>query len=76
METKKQRKEKPLPLADGRDEMNLAEFPIALIAERVLEDQKTVEFSDWVTDPRERRAGAPAAGGLGVGRVRAADGEG
>jgi hypothetical protein len=32
-------------LADSRDEMNPAEFPIALIAERVTDSQKTVEFS-------------------------------
>ena len=30
----------------GRDEMNLAEFPIALIADRVPEGQKTLYFKD------------------------------
>ena len=30
----------------GRDEMNLAEFPIALLADRVPKDQKTIHFED------------------------------
>jgi hypothetical protein len=35
----------PAPLF-GRDEMNLAEFPIALIADRVPAGQKTLQFED------------------------------
>jgi hypothetical protein len=35
----------PAPLL-GRDEMNLAEFPIALIADRVPQGQKTIQFED------------------------------
>jgi hypothetical protein len=35
-------------LADGRDVMSLAEFPITLLGERVTDDQKIVESSmDW-----------------------------
>ena len=35
-------------LADGRDEMSVAEFPITHRAERVTDDQKNVESSmDW-----------------------------
>src|SRR3954468_1855597 len=30
----------------GRDEMNLAEFPIALLADRVPDGQKTIYFED------------------------------
>ena len=35
----------PIPLI-GRDEMNLAEFPIALLADRISEGQKTLYFED------------------------------
>jgi hypothetical protein len=35
----------PAPLI-GRDEMNLAEFPIALLADRVPRGQKTLYFED------------------------------
>jgi Replication initiator protein A len=35
----------PAPVI-GRDEMNLAEFPIALLADRVPKGQKTLEFED------------------------------
>jgi hypothetical protein len=36
---------RPVPLI-GRDEMNLAEFPIALLADRVSKGQKTLYFED------------------------------
>jgi hypothetical protein len=42
----------------GRDELNLAEFPLAPIAERFLNGEKTVVFQDDVWDP-ERRATVP-----------------
>ncbi|MBX9787499.1 MAG: replication initiator protein A [Pirellulales bacterium] len=35
---------------DGRDENNLAEFPLALLADRVPEGQKSVEYQDTITD--------------------------
>src|SRR5271170_1330798 len=37
--------DQPVPLI-GRDEMNLAEFPIALLADRALKGQKTLYFED------------------------------
>ena len=39
---------------EGRDEMNLAEFPLAAVADRFLDGTKTVVFSDTVWDPRQR----------------------
>jgi hypothetical protein len=44
----------PAPLAfdleDGRDELNLAEFPLAAIADRVPDNQKTLVFEDRIFD--------------------------
>jgi len=36
----------------GKDELNLAEFPIALLADRVPAGQKTMEFEDEIYDER------------------------
>ncbi|MEX2167733.1 MAG: replication initiator protein A [Pirellulales bacterium] len=35
---------------DGKDENNLAEFPIALLSDRAEPGQKTIEFQDTMTD--------------------------
>lgn len=37
-------------LDDGKDEMNLAEFPLAALADRVPNDQKTLVFEDQIFD--------------------------
>jgi hypothetical protein len=39
-----------LKLTDGRDELNLAEFPLCALARRVRPDQKTLHFADRVWD--------------------------
>lgn len=39
-----------IDLEDGRDELNLAEFPLAAIADRVPDDQKTLVFEDRIWD--------------------------
>jgi hypothetical protein len=41
--------------SDGRDELNLAEFPLCALAHRLKPDQKTLHFEDRVWD--ERRGG-------------------
>ena len=33
---------------DGKDEMNLAEFPFSVLSKRVRPDKKTIEFSDMI----------------------------
>lgn len=43
---------------DGRDEMNLIEFPLSSVADRFLDGRKTVVFSDTVWD-RDRRQHLP-----------------
>lgn len=48
----------PSSVDDGRDEMNLAEFPLSPIADRFLDGRKTVVFVDTVWD-RERREHLP-----------------
>lgn len=40
----------PLEIDDGKDEMNFAEFPLAAIADRVPDDQKTLVFEDQLFD--------------------------
>ena len=45
-----------LPSSDvppGKDELNLAEFPIALVTDRVPAGQKTIKFEDQVYDERK-----------------------
>src|ERR1700758_4262040 len=36
--------------ADGRDEMNIAEFPIAALSDRAPRGTKTLEFQDTIWD--------------------------
>jgi len=40
----------PFEIDDGKDEMNFAEFPLAAIADRVPDDQKTLVFEDQIFD--------------------------
>jgi len=43
--------EQPLPQAERfKDELNFAEFPLASLADRVAENQKTLEFHDTIFD--------------------------
>jgi plasmid replication initiation protein len=43
--------EQPLPQAERfKDELNFAEFPLASLADRVADDQKTLEFHDTIFD--------------------------
>lgn len=39
-----------LDLGDGRDELNLAEFPLSLISKKATEDEKVLVFEDTVFD--------------------------
>ena len=48
----------PLPdikLLDARDEMNFAEFPIALLTDRRPKDLSSVEYTDTIHDPVTRK---------------------
>lgn len=47
-----------LALVEGRDEMNLAEFPLSPIADRFLDGRKTVVVADQVWD-KDRREHVP-----------------
>jgi hypothetical protein len=40
---------------DGRDEMNLVEFPLSAVADRFLDGRKTVVFTDQVWDRDQRQ---------------------
>jgi hypothetical protein len=40
---------------DGRDELNLAEFPLASLSTRGAPDQKTLEFQDTIYDAHSRQ---------------------
>ncbi|MFO0951211.1 MAG: replication initiator protein A [Isosphaeraceae bacterium] len=42
-----------MPLTLGKDEMNLAEFPIALVTDRIPSGQKTLKFEDRYLDPKK-----------------------
>jgi hypothetical protein len=44
-----------IQLEDGRDEMNLAEFPLAALADRVPDNQKTLAFEDEIWDTGKAR---------------------
>ena len=39
---------------DGRDELNLAEFPLCALAHRLRPDQKTLRFEDRLFDKQRR----------------------
>ena len=43
------------PVSVGKDEMNFAEFPIALLTDRVPTGQKIIKFEDEVYDERRKR---------------------
>ena len=42
-------------LQSGKDEMNFAEFPIALLTDRVPKGQKTINFEDQIYDERRKK---------------------
>jgi hypothetical protein len=42
-------------VVEGRDELNLAEFPLAALADRVPSDQKTLMFADTIWDKQVRK---------------------
>ena len=42
-------------LPSGKDEMNFAEFPIALLSDRAPKDQKSIKFEDQVYDERRKK---------------------
>ncbi|MDQ2622607.1 MAG: replication initiator protein A [Actinomycetota bacterium] len=44
-----------LPLPSGKDEMNFAEFPIALLTDRVPKHRKIIKFEDQIYDEKRRR---------------------
>ena len=53
-------KPSPKPLGQlGRDEMNLAEFPIALLTDRVPKDQKEAIYQDEIHDERTGKGPRP-----------------
>ena len=39
---------------DGKDELNLAEFPLCALANRLRPDQKTLRFEDRLWDDRRK----------------------
>ena len=43
-----------MKITDGRDELNLAEFPLCALAHRLRPDQKTLHFEDRVWDELRR----------------------
>jgi hypothetical protein len=45
----------PLPLPFGKDEMNFAEFPIALLTDRVPKGQKLIKFEDQIFDEKRKK---------------------
>src|SRR5205823_3435656 len=45
----------PSPSPSGKDEMNFAEFPIALLTDRVPKDQKIIKFEDDIFDEKRKR---------------------
>lgn len=56
MEAKERIEEDSMPqkISDGRDELNLAEFPLCALAHRLRPDQKTLQFEDRVWDDNRR----------------------
>lgn len=44
-----------LEIQTGKDEMNLAEFPITLLTRRNIENTKTIRFNDTITGPEGKQ---------------------
>jgi hypothetical protein len=42
-------------MPDGRDALNLVEFPLALLSDRSSKDQKTISFEDMIWDKGQRQ---------------------
>ena len=42
-------------LPEGRDEMNLAEFPITLLSDRAPKNQKSIKFQDQIFDEKKNK---------------------
>jgi len=47
--------ESPVYLPSGKDEMNFAEFPIALLTDKVPKGQKVLKFQDQIFDEKRKR---------------------
>ena len=45
----------PSPMPGGKDEMNFAEFPIALLTDRVPKGQKFIKFEDQIYDEKRKK---------------------
>lgn len=45
----------PAPLPSGKDEMNFAEFPIALLTDKVPKGQKLIKFEDQIYDEKRKK---------------------
>src|SRR5262245_45379665 len=45
----------PSPVFSGRDEMNIAEFPITLLCDRAPKGQNEIEFHDKINDAQSGR---------------------
>jgi hypothetical protein len=43
------------PLPTGKDEMNFAEFPIALLTDKVPKNQKVIKFEDQIFDEKRKK---------------------
>ena len=57
----------------GKDEMNLAEFPLTTLADRVPQGCKTLVFEDRIFDSGQRQHCHPAADDFRFRQVRTAD---
>lgn len=51
----------PAPLPAGKDEMNFAEFPIALLTDKVPKNQKVIKFEDQIFDEKRRSSSLAVA---------------
>src|SRR5881296_2260964 len=49
------KKRTPPPAEVGRDELNLAEYPLSLVSDRTPQGVKTIEYEDWVTLDGQQR---------------------
>ncbi len=61
------------PTNMGRDELNLAEFPLATLADKAPRDCKTLAFEDQIWDPESPRQSDSASYHHGLRQVRAAE---
>ena len=73
MEQTEDHRRRDVSIWEGRDELNLAEFPIACLSSRPDKSLKTLQFEDRIWDRSRKALDETATDDFRIGSVRIAD---